>query len=787
MAITTVVKTIGTTGTFSTVQLWEDGAPANLTTSNRWSAGTFVGTFQQGEAVTGVGITGGTFLDSDGSTYIVFGTTTTPAAGITVTGTTSLATCVLSGAADVGVIWQGQCQNQEFVVAGPIVTLLGSTTSATAYKDLTTVAGASFQDNANARTNALRYNASNGAAFRSTTDGDAAVVSTENNSHISKLQITTTGVSSQAVAGFTAGLTHTYKDLICEGTYTGTSGVGGVVRINAGTYSNLIIIQRASGATMIVATGVDSPGIYNCTFVASDDLAVAPTEIFNSGLSGNPVVQNCGLFAGDSTKAIKAGSATYTFTTCYSDISGTTGVTQTTYGNEFQNVLDATRDFRLKAGAAQIDTGTTDSTHSPADISGLARPQGAAYDVGVWELLGTPPLQYLNFDWPYPRGYVPATELKTFIAQGGQRNFVNKDTFFTGMGRGPNYDYPNPRGFVPGISLKTHIDQKRNQLIGKDTLFGTFGQVPDFDYPNPRGYVPAITLKTHIDQKKNLLLRQDTFFGAAGQILNYDYPNPKTATPSIILRTHLDQKKNLLTGLDTFFGLAGNPTFDWPVPKGATPGASLKTHLDLVKQLLIGQDKLPNRWIEFPNPGIPKRANDLLTWLDWFDETILLGVPFFQLDWPVPKSNIPGVTLKTWVDPLKLNLQGQDKFFGLAGNVNYDWPVPKGSLPGITLKTHIDAVKQLLIGQDKLPFLQHDYPNPGVSRRSLELLSILQGVVEELELSPLAPFLNLDFVNPKGSIFPRDILSVLQTFPGLTTVETTAVVDWLIRNRRRRR
>jgi hypothetical protein len=104
--------------------------------------------------------------------------------------------------------------------------------------------------------------------------------------------------------------------------------------------------------------------------------------------------QNCGLFAGDSTKAVKSGTATFNFTTCYSDISGTAGVTQTTYSSEFQNVNDATRDFRLKTGAAQIDTGTTDATNAQFDIAGTERPEGAAYDVGCWELVqgGEPPV-----------------------------------------------------------------------------------------------------------------------------------------------------------------------------------------------------------------------------------------------------------------------------------------------------------------------------------------------------------------------------------------------------------
>jgi hypothetical protein len=76
---------------------------------------------------------------------------------------------------------------------------------------------------------------------------------------------------------------------------------------------------------------------------------------------------------------------------CISDIaSPPTGVTGgKTYANQFQNTVDATRDFRLKAGADCINAGTTDTTDIPAavDIVGTSRPQGSAWDVGCWELV----------------------------------------------------------------------------------------------------------------------------------------------------------------------------------------------------------------------------------------------------------------------------------------------------------------------------------------------------------------------------------------------------------------
>ena len=209
MASVTVVKTIGSTGVFSTPQLWEDGAPADLTTAEKSAAGTFlVASFTQGESLTFVGSGAtGKFLDTDSTgpgtgTYITYGITAgNPAALDVVTGGTSGATCVLSsGTADnVGVIWQGQCQNQEFT--GIALSISGSTTSTTAYKELTTVAGASFRDNVNIQTNPLRYNASNGCGITGAGLNATVVSLIEANIHISKLQVSGTGSNTRGLGG----------------------------------------------------------------------------------------------------------------------------------------------------------------------------------------------------------------------------------------------------------------------------------------------------------------------------------------------------------------------------------------------------------------------------------------------------------------------------------------------------------------------------------------------------------------------------------------------------------
>jgi hypothetical protein len=394
MAVETVVKTIGTTGDFSTVQLWEDGAPASLTTAERSNCGTFaVAEFQQGETLTFVGSGAtGKFLDTDSTgpgtgTYVTYGITAgNPASSDVITGGTSGATAVLtSGTADfTGIIWEGQCQNQEFTSSGTVVTLTGSTASTTAYKHLTTIAGASFRDHADVLTNPLRVDSTKGATITCTGGGGTAVSMAENNNRISNLQIQATGSAGRALVA--SGTTSFVDNCIIEGrTVSTASTTGTVVTSGNTTFRNTVIIQRATSADHVVGTGTTSPAFYNCTIVAPLDLVTPVVSVFLSGASGTVTVQNCGLFAGRSDRAVSAGSATFNFTTCVSDIAGVAGVTQTNFAQEYASAGNAATDLRLAADSVQIDTGTTDATNASTDIKATARPQGAAYDIGAWE------------------------------------------------------------------------------------------------------------------------------------------------------------------------------------------------------------------------------------------------------------------------------------------------------------------------------------------------------------------------------------------------------------------
>ncbi len=399
MAVTTVVKTIGTGGDFSTLQLWNDGAPANLVTAERSACGTFaVASFIQGESLTFVGSGAtGKFLDTDSAgvgtgTYVTYGITAgNPATSDVITGGTSGATAILtSGTADfVGVIWEGRCLNQEFTAAvSPTLTITGSTSSVACYKFLTTQTGCSFIDNPTVSINPLRYDASRGAAISQTASGTSScITANEANFRISKLQVTSTLTTQSARAISFASSGQIADKCIFQGTLTASGSANGSVHVGNGatpTIKNCLIIQLGAVADHIISTGTGSPSFFNCTIVAVTNMT-APLFIFSTGASGTITIQNSGLFAGNSASGISTGSATISATTCVSDISGTTGVTQVTYFNEYEGMSKDDIDYRLSRTSQQIDTGTTDSTNAAADIVGTTRPQQAAYDIGAWE------------------------------------------------------------------------------------------------------------------------------------------------------------------------------------------------------------------------------------------------------------------------------------------------------------------------------------------------------------------------------------------------------------------
>lgn len=409
--VTRVVKTIGTGGDFSTPATWIAAQPylpygqrgaggVNPPSTRKYTAGTFVGTFTQNETLTATPSLGAArFLDSDGATYIVVTSSggAYPKAGQTVTGGSSGATCVITAEVDsTGVIWEGQVLNQEIDMGSTTISLNDFYCTKDCYNVLTAQAGASFMDNVNAKTNPLKYDGTVGAAIKVNVGSGTGFFFSFNFSRISKLQMKNTSATGGflvTLAGANSGNNSSVDfcdNMILENFGGGTTFAGGLLAFGGATIRNTVGIQRgaADRALLIHDNNLasDAGNVVNCTFVVPNGDTAPPAVIKGFASIGTLNFTNCGMFVNDSSKALTANiMPPTTYTTSYTDVAGTTGITQTTYSAEYVDYSDATSDFRLKAGAVQIGTGTVDRINALNDVVGTPRPQGTNYDVGAWE------------------------------------------------------------------------------------------------------------------------------------------------------------------------------------------------------------------------------------------------------------------------------------------------------------------------------------------------------------------------------------------------------------------
>jgi hypothetical protein len=486
-----------------------------------------------------------------------------------------------------------------------------------------------------------------------------------------------------------------------------------------------------------------------------------------------------------------------------------------------------------------------------AQISGRGRTGGDVFFDG--------PGKAPNYDYPNPRGSVPSILLRTH-ADPLKLNLISKDQFFTTPGQGPVYDYPNPRGSIPAIdlrtwqqnlllttlampftlldwpvpkgalqgtiSLRTWLDPVKLTIIGGDQFFGAAGQGPaNLDWPVPKGPAQgSISLRSWLDPSKLPLLGQDQFFGAAGQGPTYDWPDPRGPTSAIDLRTW---QQNLLQttlsaapqapfslsswptplatryagvtflnsfilsliGQDQFFGVPGQGpmSLDWPLPRGPMPAIDLKTWLLNLQQSTLSALQPPFGLSDWPNPNRPVSSPG--GWLDPLKLNLLGQDQFFgspgqgpaNLDWPVPRGFIPAISLRNWTDPIKLNLLGQDQFFSSPGQgpANLDWPNPRGPMAAVDLRTWVDPVKLNLQGQDQF-FTSpgkgptYDWPLPRVSAQPDRtwLWSPIPPAV-------VVPFNQVDWPLPRASVHPDVFWAKISLpFPPPPQPHPFSQVDW---------
>jgi hypothetical protein len=301
--------------------------------------------------------------------------------------------------------YTGQCYNDsEFLVTAQIL-IGGHTTDSSHFITLTTGPGQSFRDNANVQTNALNYNQANGVAIRSTTGYlDPLLKVNDQFTVVSNFQMS-----------YGAGSTNTV-----------------VYQVNATSVltQNCIIVENSNLPMPIMSLGGIGPSckLFNCALITNTTSNGANTGSgINLGNQGLHQIENCTVFSvqqagGTSCVVVTALGGHYqglnrivnvagfgfgkftddttNFTSTLSgwnctDLASTTvpgGSNQVlkTFANQFQNISSiSTADARLKIGADCVNNGTTASGDigTSQDIAGTIRPQGAAWDIGAWELV----------------------------------------------------------------------------------------------------------------------------------------------------------------------------------------------------------------------------------------------------------------------------------------------------------------------------------------------------------------------------------------------------------------
>jgi hypothetical protein len=292
-------------------------------------------------------------------------------------------------------VWRGEGSGT-FTSASALLTISGTLTDATHNIIMTTRAGQAARDNANAQTNRAAFVAANGCSIECTGSYAMPVTVGVEFTVISNLQITSSAAFGSSPTLLSTLATGTSQFTVDNCIIENSRGLPLQFFGSNSKVRNSLCVQRRSGAAAIVSIG-GGGSAYNCTFAVPASLTAA--TVGNLGSYAAPTFENC-VFLG-CTSLWSTGS-TPTFTTSMTSVAGNpNGTTSVTYNTSLvKNVTDGTHDFKAVTGSALLNAGTTDATNAANDIVGTARPQGASYDVGCWELVVAAAGGYVPYNFP---------------------------------------------------------------------------------------------------------------------------------------------------------------------------------------------------------------------------------------------------------------------------------------------------------------------------------------------------------------------------------------------------
>lgn len=289
----------------------------------------------------------------------------------------------------------GELNNEEFLVAAGVVNFSAHTTTSSFDIILRCQTGDAFNDNANVRTNALRYNASNGAALRCT-DAYACVIRISGAiGHLTvqnlQLKADAPGATPACIFydNFHACTLHIWKNIIAECRAASNSvvtfsnaGVSDVIRA-----VNMLVITASSGSGDAIRNNAGDNQYINCAVVRPSDVTAGGIGFMR--VYSAPILTNCAVFGfSTSNSAGYSGSSSNNATDLASGLPGSSNQHSVTY-SQTTPFVDADKDsldLRLADNAnSLINNGVLDATNAPNDISNTVRANPP--EIGVWELV----------------------------------------------------------------------------------------------------------------------------------------------------------------------------------------------------------------------------------------------------------------------------------------------------------------------------------------------------------------------------------------------------------------
>lgn len=287
-------------------------------------------------------------------------------------------------------VWKGEAYNDsEFLATGVssvLCTIAGHTTDPTRYVWLTVASGQSFQDNAGVRTNALRYNQTNGVGFRNSGQYGQVLLISDTDTHLDRFQVSCSHAQAVVAVQINAGRGRGNNLLLQQ--HSTFSNTPPLVSTSQEIWTNVLAIKfgTAGGGFLNTASSGTSCQYIGCAAVRPSDLTAGGTG-FASPYADGTVVVSCAVFG--FTTAVTNGTATSknNATDLASGLPGSNNQHSVTYSQTtpFTDADKDSLDLRAIAATSLAANGFLDATNAPNDISNTVRANPPT--IGAWELV----------------------------------------------------------------------------------------------------------------------------------------------------------------------------------------------------------------------------------------------------------------------------------------------------------------------------------------------------------------------------------------------------------------